>query len=67
MVMKITVKTLVIYEDERKLYTLSRPAIDEKSKGFPGNPAPGMEVIGGTPEELDSDEVFLAVSVFSSA
>ena len=53
--------------------TLSRPAIDEKSKGAAGNPAPGIVGIAGVvpagaSEELDSVEVFFtAGSVVSSA
>ncbi|MFS7979032.1 hypothetical protein Hanom_Chr10g00922581 [Helianthus anomalus] len=61
-----------MYGHERKDYTLSRPAIDEKSKGFAGNPAPGgMKGIAGAgcaSEELDPDEVFFTAGlIFSSA
>ncbi|KAF5813802.1 hypothetical protein HanXRQr2_Chr03g0102991 [Helianthus annuus] len=44
---------------KKEYNTLSRPAIDEKSKGFPGNPAPGIDgMAGAVPDgvsaELDS-------------
>ena len=56
----------------KEYHTLSRPAIDEKSKGFGGSPAPGIDgmadaVPDWASEELDPEEVFFADgSVFSS-
>ncbi|MFS7919571.1 hypothetical protein Hanom_Chr03g00214221 [Helianthus anomalus] len=57
---------------KKEYNTLSRPAIDEKSKGFPGNPAPGIDgMAGAVPDgvsaELDSvEDFFIAGSVVSS-
>ena len=64
---------LVMYGHERKHDTLSRPAIDEKSKGFAGNPSAGIVgIVGMLPDcaavEFDPEEVFFtAGSGFSSA